>query len=116
MSDPLKGGARQDNSNRDWTLRQAAPIVQEPPKEPLTQMLIDHVHSMWQASAKAVEIWWQQYSQAQNPAQQQSMQQNRNVDPSAVPGVLAKEVLTYSPSAIKKTGQTESASRSDGTA
>jgi hypothetical protein len=35
------------------------------------------------------------------------MAQTRNQNPSAIPGVLAKEVLTYSPSKIAKTGKAE---------
>lgn len=112
--DPLRGGAQADSSQRDWTQRRPAPPkVEEPPKEPISKMLIEHVHAMWQASAKAVESWWQQYSQAQNPTQQQTLQQTRNQIPTAIPGVLTKEVLTYSPDKVKKTGGSESSSAPD---
>lgn len=113
--DPLRGGSQADNSQRDWTQRSPQPQkVEEPPKEPLTQLLIEHVHAMWQASAKAVEVLWQQYTQAQNPAQQQNLQQSRNQIPTAVPGVLAKEVLTYSPNKVQKNEASEASARSDG--
>lgn len=112
--DPLRGGAQADNTQRDWTQRRPAPAKEEePPKEPISKVLIEHVHAMWQASAKAVELWWQQYSQAQNPAQQQALQQDRNQIPSAVPGVLAKEVLTYSPETVKKTAAAEASPQSE---
>lgn len=115
--DPLHGGSQADNSQRDWTQRSPQPQkAEEPPREPLTQLLIEHVHAMWQASAKAVEVLWQQYTQAQNPAQQQNLQQNRNQIPTAIPGVLAKEVLTYSPSKVQKNEASQASARSDSSA
>jgi hypothetical protein len=41
-------------------------------------------------------------AQNQTQTQIQNLAENRNQDPKAVPGVLAKEALTYSPSKIKK--------------
>lgn len=100
-------------ANKDWTQRQeAAPKAEEaPPKEPLSQILMDHMTAVWSASARVVEIWMQNNS-AQNPAVNQQVQtQNqaasRAVDPMATPGVIAKEVLTYSPTQIKKTEKPE---------
>lgn len=112
--DPLSGGSRADSSQRDWTVRQPAPQqVDDQPKEPLSKLLMEHVHAMWQASAKAVEFWWQQYLQAQNPAQQQIQQQSRNQIPTAIPGVLAKEALTYSPAKVQKNEASDASARSD---
>ncbi|HCY17286.1 MAG: hypothetical protein A2Z93_13845 [Curvibacter sp. GWA2_64_110] len=104
-SDPLQGGSKADNSSKDWT--QAAPkpkVAEEPPKEPLTQMLIEHVKTLWILSARAVDLM---SSHNQDSNQVQNLAQIRNQDPSAIPGVLAKEVLTYSPSKIAKTGKPE---------
>jgi len=106
-ADPLQGGAKADASGKDWT--EAAPKPQEakePPKEPLTQMLIDHVKTLWVLSARVVDLM-SVSSPKQDANQVQALAQTRNQDPSAVPGVLAKEVLTYSPSKIAKTGKTE---------
>jgi hypothetical protein len=96
-ADPLQGGAQ---AERDWTARsEAPPKPTEPPKEPLSKMLLEQIHSMWSASARVVEIWLMN-----NPSQNQTqiLAENNNRDPAAVPGVLAKEVLTYSPSKIRK--------------
>ncbi len=105
--DPLQGGAKTDASLKDWT--EAAPKpkqAEEPPKEPLTQMLIDHVKTLWQLSARAVDLVAQS-NQHQNPVQLQNTAESRNQVPSAIPGVLAKESLTYSPSKIPKTEKAE---------
>jgi hypothetical protein len=108
-ADPLQGGVQADTNGKDWTQRneaQAKPA--EPPKEPLSKMLLDQIHSLWSASARVVEIWLMN-----NPAQNQSQTQiqnqaeTRNQDPTAIPGVLAKEVLTYSPSKIRKNEKPE---------
>jgi hypothetical protein len=104
-ADPLQGGAQADNSAKDWTQRKETPgKPAEPPKEPLSKMLLDHIHSVWSASARVVEIWMMN-NPAQNQTQNQiqNLAQNRNQDPKAIPGVLAKEALTYSPSKIRKT-------------
>lgn len=112
-ADPLQGGSQADNSSKDWTQRKETVARQEeaPPKEPLSKMLIDHMHAVWSASARVVEIWMQN-NPAQNPGvnqqiQAQSQAANRSVDPTATPGVIAKEVLTYSPNRIKKTEKPE---------
>lgn len=104
-SDPLQGGSKADNSIKDWTEASPKPKVTEaPPKEPLTQMLIEHVKTLWTLSARAVDLM---SAHNQDANQVQTLAQNRNQDPSAIPGVLAKEVLTYSPSKIAKTGKPE---------
>lgn len=112
-ADPLQGGSQADTANRDWTRRKEAVTKLEelPPKEPLSKMLMDHIHNVWSASARVVEIWLQN-----NPTQNQSIQQvqqqqqavaNRSTDPLAAPGNVAKEVLTYSPTRIKKPEKAE---------
>jgi hypothetical protein len=110
--DPLQGGA--DVSRKDWTQRREATVpqkVEAPPQEPMSKMLMDHMHAVWSASARVVEIWMQNNPDQNTAAQQQNQVQNqvtnRQVDPVAAPGVMAKEVLTYSPSRIKKPEKTE---------
>ena len=112
-ADPLQGGSKADDSGRDWTQRKEAPARQEeaPPKEPLSKMLMEHMTAVWSASARVVEIWMQN-NPAQNPAVNQQVQAqaqaaSRSVDPMATPGVVAKEVLTYSPTQIRKTEKPE---------
>lgn len=102
--DPLQGGSRADGSNRGYTQSQeAAGKSVEPPKEPIAKLLLDQIHSVWNASARVVEIWFMNNPlQIQTQNQAQTLAQNRNQDSSAVPGVLAKEALTYSPSKIRK--------------
>lgn len=112
--DPLKGGAAVDNTQRDWTMRRPAPETSaEIPKEPISKMLIQHMQALWSASAKAVEMWYvSSQQQAQNPVQVQNLNQTRNQSPADVPGVLAKEVLTYTPSKVKKNEKAEGSERS----
>ena len=103
-ADPLQGGVQAGNTGRDWTQANEAAKPAEPPKEPISKMLLDQIHSLWSASARVVEIWLMN-NPAQNQTQNQiqNLAENRNQDPAAIPGVLAKEALTYSPSKIKKT-------------
>lgn len=113
-ADPLQGGSQADNSTKGWTQRKETTVAKQeeaPPKEPLSKMLIDHMHAVWNASARVVEIWMQN-NPAQNPSvnqqvQAQSQAASRNTDPVGTPGVVAKEVLTYSPTRIKKTEKAE---------
>jgi hypothetical protein len=53
-------------------------------------MLIEHVKTLWILSARAVDLM---SAHNQDANQVQTLAQNRNQDPSAIPGVLAKEVL-----------------------
>lgn len=103
-TDPLQGGSQADNTSRGFTQsREAAGKVAELPKEPIAKVLLDQIHSVWDASARVVEIWFMNNPlQIQNQNQIQTLAQNRNQDPQATPGVLAKEALTYSPSKIRK--------------
>jgi hypothetical protein len=108
-SDPLQGGSEGDQSIKGWTQTPAKPNEkEEPPKEPISKMLIEHVQTLWLMSAKAVELWYNaQQAKNQDANHLQQMAQTRNQDPSAIPGVLAKESLTYSPTKIQKTGKPE---------
>lgn len=47
-----------DLSNRDWTAVEEKKQVEEekaPPKKPIHELLLEHIQSMWRASAMAVE-------------------------------------------------------------
>ncbi len=88
VSDPARPGSEAATSPKDWTIRRPEPEkVEEPPKEPISKMLIELVQSMWRSSRLAVEVL-----QVQNP----------NQNPDIIQGRLVQEELTYSPSKIKK--------------
>lgn len=78
--------------DRDWTEvqeKKAAEAKQEPPKEPIYKELIEHIQSMWRASAMAVEA-------AQEASK--SDQQERNMLQ------VRTEPLTYEEPRVKRTG------------
>lgn len=82
-----------DEENRDWTLaetKKEAPKEEEPPKEPIYKQLIEHIQSMWRASAHAVELAQEISSKEQ---QERNALQVRN-----------NESLTYSDPKVKRTG------------
>ena len=78
--------------DRDWTEVQAKQVKEEektPPKEPIYKQLIEHIQSMWRASAMAVEA-------AQEA--QKTDQQERNMLQ------VRTEPLTYEEPKVKRTG------------
>lgn len=83
---------------KDWTTKRPAPEkTQDPPREPLSKVLLDQIKSLWQASASAVQVQEQVKNQ---------------IDPTktsatVAPGVISAEVYTYSPSKINKTDKTQ---------
>ena len=92
VSDPAQRDSEAATAARDWTIRRPEPEeVKIPPPEPISKMLLEFVQSMWRASGTAVEM-----------AQQQSQVRSISQDPNVAPGVLAKEVLTYAPTRIRK--------------
>ncbi|MDR3368282.1 hypothetical protein [Rhodoferax sp.] len=97
VADPVRQNVEQAVP-KDWTVKQPEPVKAEnPAPEPLSKMLIDHVKSLWQASASAVQVQEQVKNQ---------------IDPTKVaatvaPGVISSEVYTYSPTKINKTEKTQ---------
>ena len=78
--------------DRDWPEVQEKKVKeeeQEPPKEPIYKQLIEHIQSMWRASAMAVEA-------AQEA--QKTDQQERNMLQ------VRTEPLTYAEPKVKRTG------------
>jgi hypothetical protein len=78
--------------DRDWTEVQAKQIKeeeQEPPKEPIYKQLIEHIQSMWRASAMAVE--------AAQEAQKTDQQERNMVQ-------VRTQPLTYDEPKVKRTG------------
>lgn len=93
VSDPGKHGSEAATAQKDWTIHRPAPEkVDNPPPKPIYQVLIDHLKSVWTASASAIQL--EQVSNQLNPPVK--------VVPSEVPGNLAKEILVYDPNTIKK--------------
>lgn len=98
VSDPTRKGADAATGTKDWTIHR--PVVEkaeDPPPEPLSKMLLDHLKSLWTASASAVQV------------QQQVKSQAELVLPGVktTPGVIATEVFTYSPTKINKADKTQ---------
>ena len=94
VSDPARRGSEAATSEKDWTIHRPAPEkVEDPPPVPISKVLMDHIKSLWLASASAVQV------QQQVKNQFDTSLPNR----SATPGTLSSEVLTYSPSKINKT-------------
>jgi hypothetical protein len=81
-----------DSSNRDWTEVKKKDTVEappEPPKEPISKVLLEFIQSMWRASGSAIEL-----AQEINKTtlQERLAQQVKN------------EPLTYSDPKVKRTG------------
>lgn len=88
-----------DDRNLDWTQRveqkaeaQKA-VEEEQKKEPISKMLIEHIQSLWRASAMAVE--------ASLEAQQK--EQGQEVHQKVQPARAASERLTYEDVTVKRT-------------
>ena len=94
--DPVKPGAEATRADKDWTIHKPAPEkVENPPPKPMYQVLLDHIKSMWTASANAVQM--------EQVSNQLNLHVPAPVAPTDTPGTLAKEVLVYQPQTIKKT-------------
>lgn len=93
VSDPAKPGSEAATGPKDWTIHRPAPEkVQDPPPKPLSKVLMDHLKTVWTASANAIQLEQAKDLQAQRTTQ----------TPAEVPGTLAKQNLVYSPSKVKK--------------
>jgi hypothetical protein len=76
--------------NKDWTIqRPHADTVEDPPPVPIAKMMLEFLQSMWRASGSVIEVVL-------------AKQEAATINPNAQPGSLTKEVLTYSPSKVKK--------------
>lgn len=94
VSDPARRGSEAATAEKDWTIHRPKPEeVEIPPPPPLSQVLMEHVKSLWLASASAVQV------QQQVKDELDASQPKQN----ALPSVQTSEALTYSPSKINKT-------------
>lgn len=93
VPDPISRSAEAVVNPKDWTIHRAAPQkVEDPPPKPISQVLMDHLKTVWTASASAIQM--EQVKDQLTPPQP--------LAPTDAPGQLAKEVLVYAPSKIKK--------------
>lgn len=94
VSDPVRKGADAATPPKDWTIKRPAPEkVEDPPPEPMSKILMDHLKALWQASAAAVQVQQQVRNQTEvNP-----------INANGPQGALTEQVLTYSPTKINKT-------------
>jgi hypothetical protein len=93
VPDPVKNSPVARQAPHDWTIKRPAPEkVEEPPKKPMSQVLMENIKSIWAASASAVQVHQIGNQIAKPPTP----------EPSQVPGELAKQVLTYQPTKIPK--------------
>jgi hypothetical protein len=109
--DPMTGGPKANENLRNWTKRlEEVGKVEDPPKEPISKMLMQHILSVWKAGAKAVDIMTLSNQHAtHNMVQAQRLADVKNEDTVTAPGKLTKETLTYSPSQIKRNEKSDPA-------
>ncbi len=94
VSDPVRPGSEAAAVPKDWTIKRPAPEkVQEPPPEPISKILIEHIKSLWEASASAVQVQQQVRNQ---------LEPLPNPGATVVSGELANEVYDFSPTKIQK--------------
>jgi hypothetical protein len=94
-ADPLRRGGEADTAPRDWTIHHAkAEKVEDPPQVPMSKMLMDHLASLWAASASAVQV----QTQVRNQLEAGSPNQAAAVQPS--PNAIS--AVTYSTSKVAK--------------
>ena len=94
VSDPGRPGSEAATAPKDWTIHRPSEVkTEDPPPKPLSQVLMDHLRTVWTASASAIQLE-QVKDRMDTPVA---------VNPSATMGTLMKESLTYEPAKIKKT-------------
>ena len=94
VSDPGRPGSEAATAPKDWTIHRPSEVkTEDPPPKPLAQVLMDHLTTVWTASASAIQLE-QVKDRMDTPVA---------VNPSATMGTLMKESLTYEPAKIKQT-------------
>jgi hypothetical protein len=95
-ADPMVRNTEAATAPKDWTIHrpEKEPVKEEtPPPPPLSQVLMDHLRTVWTASASAVQI--EQVGNILNDP--------RNATPLNQPGELAKQSTVFKPDEVKKT-------------
>jgi hypothetical protein len=94
VAEPTQRRVEDATAPQDWTIhRQEPEKVEDPPPKPLSQVLMEHIKTVWTAGASAIQIE-QVKNQLTTPTP---------LNPADAPGLLAKEALVYTPSKINKT-------------
>ena len=95
VPDPLGGGSAMATSAKDWAALPGTEAKrQDPPPKPLSQVLLEHIRSMWDASAYAVQAL-----QANAPPSSTQTPRLPSVNET---GSTSKQLLVYSPGKVKK--------------
>lgn len=95
-ADPMVRNSEAATAPKDWTIHRPEKEPQKeeiPPPPPLSQVLMDHLRTVWTASASAVQI--EQVSNTLNDL--------RPTVPLNQPGELAKRSTEFKPAEITKT-------------
>lgn len=108
VSDPNRRGSEAATTPKDWTITRPEPVKEEvPPPEPISKLLIDHLHKLWQASGQAVSELL-----AEHPSKVAAVTPPEN----APTGDAVNEALTYDPVSIAKTAKASSGGSSSNSA
>lgn len=94
--DPMVRSAETSKTPKDWTIHHPEKVQKKeeiPPPPPLSQVLMDHLRTVWTASASAIQI-----EQVGN-----TLNDPRNATPLNQPGELAKQSTVFKPDEVKKT-------------
>lgn len=106
VSDPIRRGSEAGTVPKDWTITRPEPVKEEvPPPEPISKLLIDHLHKLWQASGQAVSELL-----ADHPNKVAALTPTENTQT----GDAVNEVLTYDPVSIAKTAKASTGSSTSG--
>lgn len=93
VSDPIRPGTEAASTPRDWTIHRPVSVkTEDPPPKPLSQVLMDHLRTVWTASASAIQLDHVR-DRIETPV---AASASNSV------GTLVKEALTYEPAKIKK--------------
>ncbi|GAB4213207.1 MAG: hypothetical protein Fur007_06950 [Rhodoferax sp.] len=97
VSDPNRKDSLAFGPAKDWTIQQprAEKPEKPPPEPPLYKLLIDHVKSLWQASATAVQV--------QDEVRNQVDPATRLGGVNAAQAAAREPVVTYAPNRVNKT-------------
>ena len=94
VADPTRRGV-QENTSKDWTIQRPAPEkVEDPPPIPISKVLMDHLETLWAASASAVQVQQQVRNHLETGQNQAAT--------SAQPSPAAIQAVTLAPGKVNK--------------
>jgi hypothetical protein len=95
-ADPMVRNTEASTAPKDWTIHrpEKEPVKEEiPPPPPMSQVLMDHLRTLWTASASAVHV--EHVNNTLNPP--------LHVNNADSTGELAKQSIVFKPSEVNKT-------------